>query len=66
MDGCGWLRVLPIENLHDGEVIGDAEAVLGPLAGVESPHANPPLELPARYEVVRDEMHREIERRFGD
>jgi threonine synthase len=35
------------------------------LAGVESKLANPPIELPARYESVRDEMLREIERRFG-
>jgi hypothetical protein len=26
---------------------------------------NPPIELPARYETVRDEMRRQIERRFG-
>ncbi len=26
---------------------------------------NPPIELPARYETVRDEMLRQIERRFG-
>jgi threonine synthase len=35
------------------------------LAGVESKLANPPIELPARYDSVRDEMLREIERRFG-
>jgi threonine synthase len=35
------------------------------LAGVESKLANPPIELPARYEPVRDQMLREIERRFG-
>ena len=35
------------------------------LAGVESKLANPPIELPASYTAVRDEMHREIERRFG-
>jgi threonine synthase len=35
------------------------------LAGVESAYPNPPIELPARYQSVRDEMHREIERRFG-
>jgi threonine synthase len=34
------------------------------LEGVDSEIANPPIELPARYEVVRDEMLREIERRF--
>jgi hypothetical protein len=33
------------------------------LAGIESMHANPPIELPARYETVRDEMLRQIERR---
>jgi len=27
---------------------------------------NPPIELPARYETVRDEMMRQIERRFGN
>jgi threonine synthase len=26
---------------------------------------NPPIELPARYETVRDEMRRQIDRRFG-
>lgn len=35
------------------------------LAGVDSAYPNPPIELPARYQSVRDEMHREIERRFG-
>jgi len=35
------------------------------LAGVESKWPNPPLELPAEYETVRDEMLRQIERRFG-
>jgi threonine synthase len=33
------------------------------LEGIESMHANPPIELPARYETVRDEMLRQIERR---
>ena len=33
------------------------------LEGIESLHANPPIELPARYETVRDEMLRQIERR---
>jgi threonine synthase len=33
------------------------------LAGVESALANPPIELPASYPAVRDQMHREIERR---
>jgi threonine synthase len=33
------------------------------LEGIESIHANPPIELPARYETVRDEMLRQIERR---
>ena len=35
------------------------------LDGVECAHANPPIELPANYEVVREQMLREIERRFG-
>jgi threonine synthase len=33
------------------------------LEGIESQLANPPIELPARYETVRDEMLRQIERR---
>ncbi len=35
------------------------------LEGIASDLANPPIELPARYEVVRDEMLRQIEQRFG-
>jgi threonine synthase len=35
------------------------------LAGVESRLPNPPIELPARYDTVRDEMLRQIETRFG-
>jgi threonine synthase len=35
------------------------------LEGIESRLPNPPIELPARYETVRDEMLRQIERRFG-
>jgi threonine synthase len=35
------------------------------LEDVESQQANPPIELPARYETVRDEMLRQIEQRFG-
>jgi len=35
------------------------------LEGVDSRDANPPIELPARYETVRDEMLRQIEQRFG-
>jgi threonine synthase len=35
------------------------------LEGIESQLPNPPIELPARYETVRDEMLRQIERRFG-
>jgi len=35
------------------------------LEGVGSQEANPPIELPARYETVRDEMLRQIEQRFG-
>jgi threonine synthase len=35
------------------------------LEGIESERANPPIELPARYETVRDEMLRQIEQRFG-
>jgi threonine synthase len=33
------------------------------LEGIESRFPNPPIELPARYESVRDEMLRQIERR---
>jgi threonine synthase len=33
------------------------------LEGIESERPNPPIELPARYETVRDEMLRQIERR---
>jgi threonine synthase len=35
------------------------------LDGIQSERPNPPIELPASYQVVRDRMHREIERRFG-
>jgi threonine synthase len=35
------------------------------LEGIESRCPNPPVELSARYETVRDAMLREIERRFG-
>jgi threonine synthase len=35
------------------------------LEGVESALPNPPIELPARYDVVRDEMLRQIETRFS-
>jgi len=35
------------------------------LAEIESRLPNPPIELPARYETVRDEMLRQIDRRFG-
>ena len=35
------------------------------LEGIDCEQANPPIELPARYEPVRDEMLRQIERRFG-
>jgi threonine synthase len=34
------------------------------LPGVESAHANPPIPMPPRYADVRDEMLRQIERRF--
>jgi threonine synthase len=34
------------------------------LEGIESQRANPPIELPAHYQTVRDEMLRQIERRF--
>jgi len=34
------------------------------LAGIASEHPNPPIELPARYEAVRDEMLRQIDRRY--
>jgi threonine synthase len=33
------------------------------LEGIESMYANPPIELPAHYETVRDEMLRQIDRR---
>ena len=35
------------------------------LADVVPEHANPPVELPADYRVVRDELMRQIETRFG-
>ncbi len=35
------------------------------LDGITSEWANPPIELPARYETVRDEMLRQIDRRSG-
>ena len=35
------------------------------LEGIESRLPNQPIELPARYEIVRDELLRQIERRFG-
>jgi threonine synthase len=35
------------------------------LEGIEPELPNPPIELPARYETVRDEMMRQIEQRFG-
>jgi threonine synthase len=35
------------------------------LAGVDADLANPPIELPARYDAVRDRMLREIDTRFG-
>ncbi len=35
------------------------------LEGVESSLPNPPIDLPARYDTVRDEMLRQIEQRFG-
>jgi len=35
------------------------------LEGVESQFPNPPIELPANYQTVRDEMLRQIERRFA-
>jgi threonine synthase len=35
------------------------------LEGVEAQHANPPIDLPASYPVVRDEMLRQIDQRFG-
>jgi len=34
------------------------------LEGIAPELPNPPIELPARYETVRDEMMRQIERRF--
>ncbi len=35
------------------------------LEGIESQLPNPPIQLPARYETVRDEMLRQIDARFG-
>jgi threonine synthase len=35
------------------------------LEGIESQQPNPPIELPAQYQAVRDEMLRQIDRRFG-
>jgi threonine synthase len=35
------------------------------LEGIESQLPNPPIELPARYETVRDEMLRQIDERFA-
>jgi threonine synthase len=35
------------------------------LEGIDSQFANPPIELPARYETVRDEMLRQIEKRIA-
>ncbi len=35
------------------------------LEGIESTLPNPPIEIPARYQTVRDEMFRQIEQRFG-
>jgi threonine synthase len=35
------------------------------LEGIEPELPNPPIELPARYQTVRDEMMRQIEQRFG-
>lgn len=36
----------------------------GELPGIRSPHANEPIVLPARYERVRDEILRQIDKRF--
>jgi threonine synthase len=35
------------------------------LEGIDSQFANPPIELPARYETVRDEMLRQIEKHIA-
>jgi threonine synthase len=35
------------------------------LEGIESQRPNPVIEVPANYDAVRDEMLREVERRFG-
>ena len=35
------------------------------LEGPSPLHANPPIELPARYDDVRDRMLKEIDLRFG-
>jgi threonine synthase len=35
------------------------------LQGIDATHANPPIELAPIYQTVRDEMWRQIERRFG-
>jgi threonine synthase len=37
----------------------------GQLPGIDSRLANPPIRLPARYDTVRTEILREIDRRFG-
>jgi len=35
------------------------------LPGIPSDYANPAIDLPARYQDVRDEMLRQIDKRFG-
>ena len=35
------------------------------LEGIVPEHANPPVELPADYQTVSDELHRQIDARFG-
>jgi len=35
------------------------------LPGIESELANPPIVLPARYDAVRSEIFRQIDKRFG-
>jgi threonine synthase len=36
------------------------------LSGIDARLANPPISLPARYDAVRSEILRQIERRFGN
>jgi threonine synthase len=59
-------RVVVVSTAHGLKFV-DFKARYHELAleGIDSRLANPPIELPARYEKVRDEMLRQIDRRFG-